>query len=98
MSNGEFLKNLSLPGRFEQLALESERTGSDMASIIQRVNSACEEIEIVLRELHTSRLGRLQLLYGISGSGKTTFLHGLQYLFDNICVTTIPKKLLTVGI
>lgn len=85
------MKDLNLPGRFEKLEAASRNAGCDMAGIIQRVDNACQEIEIVLREVHTSGLGRLQILHGLSGSGKTTFLHGLSYFFDNIDVIAIPK-------
>ncbi len=91
MTDNDFLKDLNLPGRFEKLESESKKSGCDMAGIIQPVQIACEEIEIVLREVHTSGIGRLQLLHGTSGSGKTTFLHGLQYFFQNIEIISIPK-------
>lgn len=92
------LKTLNLPGRFEKLETESRATGSDLAGIIQRVDSACMEIEVVLREVKTSGLGRLQILHGYSGSGKSTFLHGLQYFFDNIDAIRIPKATPLAGI
>lgn len=44
MADDEFIKNLTLPGRFEQLENESKKTGCDMAGIVQPVRSACEEI------------------------------------------------------
>jgi len=96
MSNGDFLKDLNLPGRFEKLESESQRTGCDISGIIQPVDSACIEIETILREVHTSGIGRLQILHGVSGSGKTTFLHGLRYFSQNIDVVRINKdKLIT---
>jgi len=85
------VKTLNLPGRFEKLETESRSAGSDLAGIIQKVDSACGEIEIVLGEVKTSGLGRLQIFHGHSGSGKSTFLHGLQYFFNNIDVIRIPK-------
>lgn len=93
MANDEFVKNLTLPGRFEQLEAESKKTGCDIAGIVQPVRTACEEIEIVLREVDTSGLGRLQIFHGTSGSGKTTFLHGLKYFFHNIVVVSFPSEL-----
>lgn len=85
------VQTLNLPGRFEKLETESRTVGSDLAGIIERVDSACTEIEIVLREVKTSGIGRLQIFHGLSGSGKSTFLHGLQYFFQNIDVIRIPK-------
>jgi len=86
------LKDLNLPGRFEKLETESRGVGCDLAGIIQPVDSACNEIEIVLREVQTSGLGRLQFFHGYSGCGKTTFLHGLKYFFKNIDIISIPKE------
>lgn len=85
------VKSLNLPGRFEKLETESREAGSDLAGIIERVDSACAEIETVLREIKTGGIGRLQVLHGHSGSGKSTFLHGLQYFFQNIDIVKIPK-------
>ncbi|WP_294671337.1 hypothetical protein [uncultured Fluviicola sp.] len=90
--NEDFLKHLSLPGRFEQLQRESLKTGSDISGIIQPVKSACNEIEITLREIQTSGLGRLLILHGTSGSGKSTFLHGLKYFFDNVDIISFKKE------
>jgi hypothetical protein len=92
------VNTLNLPGRFEKLETESRNTGSDLAGIIERVDNACTEIEIVLREVKTSGIGRLQILHGHSGSGKTTFLHGLHYFFQNIDVIRIPKTVPLQGI
>lgn len=88
----EFLRHLSLPGRFEQLQKETKKTGSDIAGIIQPVSSACEEIEVVLREINTAGLGRLLIIHGNSGSGKSTFLYGLNYFFDNITITSFLNE------
>jgi hypothetical protein len=85
------IKSLNLPGRFEKLETESREAGSDLAGIIERVDSACTEIETILREIKTGGIGRLQVLHGYSGSGKSTFLHGLQYFFQNIDIVKIPR-------
>ena len=60
------LKQLRLPGRFEQLKYQSETTGSDISGIIQPVEEACVEIETILREINTSGLGRILILHGNS--------------------------------
>ena len=54
------VKTLNLPGRFEKLETESRAAGSDLAGIIERVDAACTEIEVVLREVRSSGIGRLQ--------------------------------------
>jgi hypothetical protein len=92
MGDSEFLKHLSLPGRFEQLKSESIKTGSDIAGIIQPVDKSCQEIETILREINTSGLGRLLVFHGNSGSGKSTFLYGLKYFFENIFITSFPQE------
>jgi hypothetical protein len=86
-----YVADLKLPGRFEKLAEASRAMGCDLASIIQRVDPACTEVDTLLREVSSSGLGRLQILHGLSGSGKTTFLKGLPYFFANIAVVEIPK-------
>ena len=87
----EYINDLKLPGRFEKLQEATKAMGCDLASIIQRVDAACIEIDTLLREIAASGLGRLQILHGLSGSGKTTFLKGLPYFFDNIAVVEIPR-------
>lgn len=92
MPDQKFLNQLSLPGRFEQLKSETKKTGTDISGIIQPVSKACQEIEVVLREIHTSGLGRLLIIHGYSGSGKSTFLYGLNYFFDNITITPFANS------
>jgi len=87
----EFLQNLSLPSRYETLETESSKVQCDLAHVVQRVDSAAGEIETLLREVKTGQLGRFEVFFGQSGSGKTTFLKSLPYFFENIAVIEIPK-------
>jgi len=93
VDKSEFLQNLSLPSRYETLERETTRAHCDLAHIVQRVDLAAHEIETLLREVQTGQLGRFEVFYGLSGSGKTTFLKTLPYFFQNISVVEFPKTL-----
>lgn len=88
----EFLQDLSLPSRYETLEEESSKAQCDLAHVVQRVDKAAAEIETLLREVRTGQLGRFEVFFGFSGSGKTTFLKSLPYFFENIVVVEIPKE------
>jgi|MTBAKMStandDraft_1061839.scaffolds.fasta_scaffold10182_3 hypothetical protein len=91
--NSAFFPILTLPSRYETLEEESQKAQCDLSNIVRRVDTAALEIEALLREVQIAQLGRFEVFFGLSGSGKTTFLKSLPYFFENIKVVEIKKTI-----
>ncbi|MFM5507849.1 hypothetical protein ACET6U_02570 [Aeromonas rivipollensis] len=87
------LPTLKLPKRFEALQREANNTGTDIAQIVQRIDSAATRIEALLRQVRDGGLGRFELFLGNSGSGKTTFFRTLHNFFDGIKIESIDNSI-----
>jgi hypothetical protein len=90
------LAKLELPKRWELLEQRAEAAGLDTGLFVERVDSAADRIDYLLQRVKTGGGGLFEIFYGLSGSGKTTFLKTLPKQFQNIRVTSFPKeKILT---
>jgi hypothetical protein len=92
-SNEERFTNLKLPKRYEALEREATQSSADLTRIIQRVDSAANRVETLLRQVRDGGLGRFEVFLGLSGSGKTTFFKTLTRFFSGTEVHEIPKNL-----
>lgn len=85
------LAKLELPKRWEFLEQKAQAAGLDTGQFVERVESAATRIDYLLQRVRTGGGGLFEVFYGLSGSGKTTFLKTLPKYFENIRVTSFPK-------
>lgn len=85
------LPRLELPRRWEFLEQRAVAAQVDPAEIVERVDDAANRVDELLRRVRDGGGGVIEVFYGLSGSGKTTFLQTLSRFFDNIRVSTFSK-------
>ncbi|MEZ6143609.1 MAG: hypothetical protein R3B84_23845 [Zavarzinella sp.] len=85
------MQKLVLPKRYEALEREARDSDLELSRIIQRIDTAANRIENLLRQVRDGGLGRFELVLGKSGSGKTTFFRTLQRFFEGIRVASVPN-------
>jgi hypothetical protein len=85
------LPRLELPRRWEFLEQRAKAAQVDPAEMVERVDEAANRIDELLRRVRDGGGGVIEVFYGLSGSGKTTFLQTLSRFFDNIRVSVFPK-------
>lgn len=86
------LPRLELPRRWEFLAQRAADARIDPAEIVERVDDAANRVDELLRRVRDGGGGVIEVFYGLSGSGKTTFLQTLSRFFENIRVSTFSKE------
>ena len=84
---------LKLPSRFEILEKEIEDKKLNIIQIVQEVDEAKIQIQLLTRQLYINNIGRFQVFYGISGAGKTTFIKTLSIFFKNVEVIPISRDI-----
>ncbi|WP_425963832.1 hypothetical protein [Rhizobium nepotum] len=82
---------LALPRRWEFLIAQAEKAKVDPAEIVERVEDAANRVDELLRRVRDGGGGVIEVFYGLSGSGKTTFLQTLGRFFDNVRISTFHK-------
>lgn len=87
------LPKLELPRRWELLQQKATAAEIDPFEVVERVDSAAEQVDALLRRVRTGGGGLIEVVFGLSGSGKTTFLKTLPKFFDNIVVNSFPSDL-----
>ncbi|AMO72329.1 ATP-binding protein [Sphingorhabdus sp. M41] len=92
MNNAEnILPKLQLPRRWEFLEQKAKIAEIDPSQIVERVESAAKQVDSLLRRVRTGGGGLIEVFYGLSGSGKTTFLKTLPRFFEQIRVKSFPS-------
>ena len=86
------LPKLELPKRWEFLEQKAKAAGLDAGQFVERVDSAADRIDYLLQRVRTGGGGLFEVFYGLSGSGKTTFLKTLPKHFENLEVISFPKS------
>jgi len=81
---------LSLPTRWERLQAEASKRNIPLKPLIAPVHTAIADIERELRRIDQTSMGRLYVIAGPTGSGKTTFLNSLN-LFIDVRVVSIQQ-------
>jgi len=82
---------LVLPPRFEILERDIKELGLDINQIVYNVKDASCEIEELLKSVNFGSIGKFRIFYGISGSGKTTFLKTLTNFFSGVHIIPIGR-------
>ncbi len=86
------LPRLELPRRWEFLEQRARDAQVDPGEVVERVDEAANRIDELLRRVRDGGGGVIEVFYGLSGSGKTTFLQTLSRFFDNIRVSVFPRS------
>lgn len=87
----EAIPQLELPKRWELLAKRAEEMGIDVTQFVERVELAEERISKLLTPMTKGQGGLIEVIYGLSGSGKTTFLKTLPKFFPKVQVEPFLK-------
>lgn len=86
--------SLILPQRWEALQAEASKRKVPLKPLISPVKDAIVRVRGELRRIQETGAGRLFIISGVTGSGKTTFLNSLQHFIDDIGVQDV--KLITI--
>lgn len=86
------LPSLELPKRWEFLEDRALENDLDPLLFVERVDDAAEHLDTLLKRIEGGDGGAIEVIYGRSGSGKTTFLKSLPKFFENIDVQLFDKK------
>jgi|SRR5579875_28199 energy-coupling factor transporter ATP-binding protein EcfA2 len=83
-----------LPNRWEALQAEASKRKVPLKPLITPVRDAIMGLKREIRRVQETGTGKLFIISGVTGSGKTTFLNSLQLFIDGIGVHNI--KLMTI--
>ncbi len=84
------LPKLELPKRWEYLVQKAELRDLRPADFAEKVEDASEHIDALLARIQRNGGGFFEVIFGLSGSGKTTFLKTLPKFF-NVEVHSFPR-------
>ncbi|WP_299162289.1 hypothetical protein [Accumulibacter sp.] len=85
------LPKLELPKRWEFLEQRAAAVGLEPSQFVERVDDAASHIDYLLQRVRNGGGGLFEVFYGLSGSGKTTFLKTLPRIFQQIRLLSFPK-------
>ncbi|GAB6262593.1 hypothetical protein [Photobacterium sp. R1] len=80
------MDSLILPKRYEILENVADKNSVSLSSIIKKIPESSKHIDQLLREISIGNVGKLELINGKSGSGKTTFVKSLSLFYSNVQV------------
>lgn len=80
-----------LPTRWEALEIEAQKRNVPLKPLIMPVQNAIVEVEKELLRIKETGMGRLYVISGVTGSGKTTFLNSLHLFLDDVGVHSIKS-------
>ena len=87
------MKVVNLPRRFEALQRQADQSDAPLKTIVRHQGPDTLRIEKLLHQVRNGGLGRFEVFFGHSGSGKTTFFKTLPQVFSEIIVQEIPKEI-----
>ena len=83
---------LELPTRWEVLRNRAEERNLRPAEFVERIDSAASYVDGLLYRIKSNGIGAFEIIFGLSGSGKTTFVNTLPKFFDGVTVIEFPKE------
>jgi energy-coupling factor transporter ATP-binding protein EcfA2 len=92
IDDDRILPLLRLPKRYEILEQKAAASGIDPREFVERVDSEAERIDQLIRNVHISGCGQIELFLGLSGSGKTTFVSTLPKFFDSVDIHSFKSN------
>jgi len=97
-STSHQLKVVNLPRRFEALQRQANEADATLKKIVRHQGPDTLRIEKLLSQVRNAGLGRFEVFWGNSGSGKTTFFKTLPQVFSEIRVQEVPKDVSLIDI
>lgn len=88
---------LIFPQRWELLKAETDKRKVPLKPLIMPVQQALVEVEKERRQIVETGMGRLFIVSGVSGSGKSTFLNSLDLFIDGVSIHTITLRAIDSG-
>lgn len=76
------LMKLELPRRWEFLEEKAAERDLKPSDFVEKVEDAAQHLDTLLARINRSGGGFFEVIYGLSGSGKTTFIKTLPRFFD----------------
>lgn len=83
---------LIFPYRWERLKAEAKKKQVLLKPLIRPVQDAIAEVEKSLQRIQETGMGKLLVICGVTGSGKTTFINSLELFIDDIGVHNMMIK------
>ena len=83
--------SIILPFRWEALEAEAHKRNVPLKPLIMPVQNAIAEVERELVRIKETGMGKLYVISGVTGSGKTTFLNSLHLFLDDVGVHSIKS-------
>lgn len=87
------LRKLELPRRWELLAQRAASVSVDPSVIVEKVDDAANRVDALMRRVRDGAGGVIEVFYGLSGSGKTTFFRTIPKFFSGVNLTLFPNTL-----
>ncbi|MGR3542301.1 MAG: hypothetical protein ACU0BS_12870 [Hasllibacter sp.] len=91
MNSDNPLPNLDLPTRWEILQSRANAKKLEASEFVERIDGSARDIDALLYRIKSNGIGAFEVIFGLSGSGKTTFVNSLPKFFDGIHVHEYPK-------
>ena len=92
MSTINPLPNLDLPTRWEILHERAKDRKLEATEFVERIDGSAQDIDKLLYRIRSNGIGAFEVIFGLSGSGKTTFVNSLPKFFEGISVHEFPKE------
>jgi hypothetical protein len=84
---------LDLPNRWEKLKRRAGEVELDASEFVEPVETASKRVDHLLDLVRSSGGGVFEIVLGLSGSGKTTFVNTLPRFFEGIEVFSVPHEM-----
>jgi hypothetical protein len=84
-------QSIILPPRWEALQQVAKNRNVPLKPLIMPVSDAIFSIERELLQVQETGMGRLYVISGVTGSGKTTFLNSLNYFLPDITIHNLVQ-------
>src|SRR5205085_3439670 len=80
-----------LPPRWEALQAEARKKNVPLKALVMPVHEAIVTVEKEIRQIIETGIGKLFVVSGVTGSGKTTFLNSLNLFIGDVDVQSISS-------
>jgi hypothetical protein len=92
LSENNPIQQLDLPTRWEVLKERAKERGLEASEFVQPIDSAASHVDALLYRVRSNGIGAFEVVFGLSGSGKTTFVNTLGKFFGGVEIHEFPKE------